>query len=653
MQTAGNLAINLEQAALGLLLVLGIFVIALLVVMGKTWGQIARQERKFGFGAKTAIKIVLGLIIYGLFLVVWDRVPALLSSDYAWARLEEWAPARMVYVYWLAHAFAGLLLLYYVITSCFRTADGKNLIPVILGSLISGLTNTFVIYIINQTFNYENNFVNGLFYYFIFGLLVHVIAERFIRTRIAIITNKLVYEKRVQLIDKTLRIPFERLEHFDRGKINACLNNDTEKISEGMHIAVTGVTSMVTIFFCLIYLGMMSIWGLLLSLGIIVVTVVINLIIGGQAHKLYEQTRDIQNVFFNYIHDLLHGFKELTMNKKRKKDFQRGMEGACDDYRNKGMKADLKFANAFIVEDLIFLSVVGLVAFVFPLLFAEIRGEVLYNYIFIFLYMTGPVTYLLYSFPQILQIQVSWKRIQALLKEVTELEEQGYEEAGPSVPASSASLKLELDGVKYAYKHAEGDQFSIGPIDYEFRSGEVTFITGGNGSGKSTLAKIVTGLYRPDEGTVKINGVPQDPGSIREHISAIFSDFYLFDRLYGIDIQGREEEIQRLLEILQINDKVQITQGEFSTTKLSTGQKKRLALLVAYLEDRPICLFDEWAADQDPEYRKYFYLHLLPELKKRGKCVIAITHDDGYFHTADHVIKMELGKLTGLEVRNA
>lgn len=98
------------------------------------------------------------------------------------------------------------------------------------------------------------------------------------------------------------------------------------------------------------------------------------------------------------------------------------------------------------------------------------------------------------------------------------------------------------------------------------------------------------------------------------------------------------------MEILRIDDKVQIADGAFSTLKLSTGQRKRLALLVSYLEERPVYLFDEWAADQDPEFRKFFYKTLLPELKARGKTVIAITHDDSYFNEADRLIKMEMGR---------
>ncbi|NPC91657.1 cyclic peptide export ABC transporter [Bacillus sp. WMMC1349] len=626
---------DIGRALTGVSFVISVFICIMILMLGRVIIKALKKERLFVMSAKSSLLFGIAAVMCGLLLYF-------LHTFYQWLRTEivdlQSLGFQISFVYWLLNGLVGLWLLYFSFTLFYQQEKQIQLLPLVINGAISGLSNTFVIYIINQSLNVQGSFTNGLFYAFLVGLVVHIMAERYIRTKIAVLTNQVIYEKRVALIDKTLHIPFERMERFEKGKISACLNNDTEKISEGMHLAVTGATNLITLFFCLIYLGILSFWGLILSLAVVVITIVINLIVAGEANRLFEQTRDIQNKFFGFINDMLAGFKELALNRARRKAFQENFEGACEDYRRKGTKADLKFANAFIMEDIILLSVVGFVAFLFPVIF-HMQGDLLYNYVFIFLYMIGPVTYLLHSFPQIMQIHVSWKRMTSLMSEVSELEKDDE----TNVEVSGKEVTLTLKGVQFQYKGLT-ENFSVGPIDYEFKPGELTFITGGNGSGKSTFAKLITGLYPADRGEMLINGIPKTPEQIKEYYSAIFSDFYLFDRLYGIEIGGREKEINNLLELLRIQDKVSIKDGEFSTTKLSTGQKKRLALLVAYLEDRPICLFDEWAADQDPGYRKFFYHHLLPQLRDKGKCVIAITHDDHYFHTADHLVKMDQGQ---------
>ncbi len=190
--------------------------------------------------------------------------------------------------------------------------------------------------------------------------------------------------------------------------------------------------------------------------------------------------------------------------------------------------------------------------------------------------------------------------------------------------------------------------FLLGPIDLELAAGEVTFIVGGNGSGKSTLAKVITGLYPPQAGAIYLDDVlitEQNQEWYREHFSSIFHDFYLFEQCLGFDRANLDREVEDYLQQLQLDRKVSVKNGVLSTIDLSQGQRKRLALLVNYLEDRPIYLFDEWASDQEPLFRDLFYKQILVKLKERGKAVIVITHDDRYFHLADRLIKLNYGKI--------
>jgi ABC-type siderophore export system fused ATPase/permease subunit len=197
---------------------------------------------------------------------------------------------------------------------------------------------------------------------------------------------------------------------------------------------------------------------------------------------------------------------------------------------------------------------------------------------------------------------------------------------------------------KYESENEE-EPFTIGPLDFEAKRGEITFIIGGNGSGKTTLAKLLTGLYIPEEGYIQIEGKEIEKNQLGEYFSTVFSGFHLFEKLYDVDISKKEKVVDNYIKLLRLQDKVEIKENSFSTIDLSGGQRKRLALLQCYLEDAPIYLFDEVAADQDPEFRKFFYRNLLMRMKEEGKIVIAITHDDHYFDVADRIIKMDMGKI--------
>jgi putative ATP-binding cassette transporter len=125
----------------------------------------------------------------------------------------------------------------------------------------------------------------------------------------------------------------------------------------------------------------------------------------------------------------------------------------------------------------------------------------------------------------------------------------------------------------------------------------------------------------------------------------VFADFYLFDRLLGLDQDDLDEQAQLYLKRLRLDRKVKVVNGTLSTTALSQGQRKRLTLLTAYLENRPIYVFDEWAADQDPTFKDLFYTEFLPQLQKQGKTVLVISHDDQYFHLCDRALKLNYGQI--------
>ncbi|MFS0723492.1 cyclic peptide export ABC transporter [Paenibacillus sp. 1P07SE] len=585
-------------------------------------------------------------------------LPPVIGLGLSWHFVEVWLPQTVLLAVWLLAAVIGLYLLYSLLIAWFPRRQDRSLLQPVVLAVMSGFGNALIIFVINESFVRSDNLTSGLVAYFGLAVLMYVVGQRYIQSMLVRLTNQFVYEKRMELAGKLLETDYAHMERLERGRVEATLSSDTEEISSSIGLLVTGGTNVVTLLCCFAYLGIMNVYALLLSLVIIAVLAGIYYLVGEKANLLFEETRDIQNRFFGYIADLLRGFKELSLSRARRAGFREAMDESCETFREKRTDAQMRFVHVFIIGETLFVLVIGCVVFLFPAIFEQMNSDMLRSYVFVFLYMTGPVNQLLDSLPQIALIRVSWGRVKRLIREVDERRrEYESDDAGrlsatgdkPAVSdqADQSLPGIELRGVVYRYPGETGgsSRFAVGPIDCAFRSGEVTFITGGNGSGKSSLAKLITGLYRPDEGGILLEGHPAAPEELRESFTAIFADFHLFDALYGIDTTGREARIAEVLRLLELDDKVAIEEGSFSTTSLSTGQKKRLALLVAYLEDRPFCLFDEWAADQDPGYRRLFYEQLLPELKAQGKCIIAITHDDAYFDTADRVIKMDTGRL--------
>ncbi len=209
---------------------------------------------------------------------------------------------------------------------------------------------------------------------------------------------------------------------------------------------------------------------------------------------------------------------------------------------------------------------------------------------------------------------------------------------------------LSLNSVRFRYPGSDDDfPFVVGPISLTMASSEVVFLIGGNGSGKSTLLKLISGLYEPSEGSIRLNHLSSDEERYRNNFSAVFSDNYLMP--YIIDRTGDAVEHAQaagMLRKLYLEDKVGVKSGKLSTVKLSQGQRKRLALLVSYFEEKRILIFDEWAADQDLYFKEIFYRELLPKLKSEGKLVIVVSHDERYFSAADRIYRLEEGKLSEL-----
>ncbi|GCE15734.1 cyclic peptide export ABC transporter [Tengunoibacter tsumagoiensis] len=624
--------------------------LVLLWFLGGDIVQLFQRKRKFvPLRLQKVMELGASFLLLGLFAWSLYNVPILFFPGMPWSFIIVWGPVTILSAVSMIIVTAALVYICYLMTTLTYGVNERVYYWLTVFSIISGIGNAFIIFVINDTFTRTDNLTNGLLIYFVIGIVTYVFGQRFVRRKVIGLTNNLLYTQRVRLLRAVQDTPYRTFETLERGSLIAGLNNDTEVISNCVSLAITGMTNLATMVCCLAYLGFMNALGLLIALVVIVSTAGAYFMVGQRSEQSWEIMRDAQNKFFRLIDDMLDGFKELQLSSRKRTAFQQDIEASCEEYKEQRIRGEIRFADVFVLGELLFVIVIGFVSFVYPYIFPNLPKGVLQSYVFVFLYMTGPVNAVLEAYPQVLRMRVSWKRILELSNRLakTAIERQ-------AIPATvfndEDELHIDIQHVLFEYTDKDGKTFALGPIDYSFRSSEVVFITGGNGSGKSTLAKIITGLYSPDEGSVRLNGEAIPPDHLSEYYSAIFSDFYLFEKLYGLDLDGQEEKIQEYLELLRMLDKVQIQNGRFSTTRLSTGQRKRLALLISYLEDRPVCIYDEWASDQDPEYRAFFYNDIVPALRARGKCVIIITHDDRYFHLADKVLKLEMGKTVPVAV---
>jgi putative ATP-binding cassette transporter len=265
------------------------------------------------------------------------------------------------------------------------------------------------------------------------------------------------------------------------------------------------------------------------------------------------------------------------------------------------------------------------------------------------LYMMAPLQMIMNSVPGLTRARIALQNIWDLGIDLSS--SASPEASAGALPLTSRSVRLQLCNVAYSHRGADSlDEFTVGPVDLTVAPGELLFITGGNGSGKTTLAKLIVGLYTPDQGELWYDDervTDENRDSYRQFFSAVFSDFFLFESLLGLEPAQLDDRAREYIRRLRLQEKVRVQDGVFSTTALSQGQRKRLALLTCCLEDRPVLFFDEWAADQDPSFKEFFYFTILPGLKAQGKTVIVISHDDRYYGVADRIVHLESGRLTG------
>lgn len=529
---------------------------------------------------------------------------------------------------------------------------------VIAVAALSGLSNAVLLAVINIGAGQISRGGATPRIYLIFStvITIYVLTQRYVLRVASIEVEKIVARTRVTLAAKIRQSDLHSLETLGRSRLYTGMHTDTITISQATTPLILACQGAVLVMFSLLYILILSRPAFFLTVTIVGMGIFIN--ITGRKGVMVELGRVSQREteFFDALTHLIDGFKEIKLNDERSSELFQNLKGIAAGIVRLKSAVAVRNADFYIFTQVAFYTLIGTMIFILPSLtntypeLGIVTSEQVMRITAAILFIIGPLTLVVSVLPvvrnadhavaNLVRLQADLERSAVIVRPI---------EAGRGATLAAFDT-IELENVEFRYLDREGKLlFPLGPLNLRIRSGEILLIRGGNGSGKSTLLKLLTGLYYPLSGNLYVDGVDvRTVGyqAYRSLFSAIFSDYHLFDRLYGISaVEGGR--VQDLLIQMGLDKKTRWQDGRFENQELSTGQKKRLALITSLLEDRPVYVFDEWAADQDPEFRQYFYESLLPDLQRRGKTIIAATHDDRYYHVGDRIIEMYSGKFAG------
>nr|WP_314539126.1 multidrug ABC transporter permease/ATP-binding protein [uncultured Campylobacter sp.] len=454
--------------------------------------------------------------------------------------------------------------------------------------------------------------------------------------------HKFIYELRYQSVKQILDTPNSVINEIGKAKIIASLNNDIKTITFAFMSATGFIQSLVFIVCASIYLCViapkififLSIW--------IGATLFINTLFMKKIHLYFKHSRVQDDALQKHYDDIVEGHRELSLNRARASVCFDELNFTGDKKRQNMVKADIYHALSDNFTNIMLLGSVGLCVFL-CVAFDWASLQTALSISLTILFLRGSFMSMVGSIPAALSAKVSLEKIMSL--NLNKFKE-GFK-FDDSLSDNWQSIKLK--DINFNYTHGK---FYLKDVNLEIKRGEITFIIGKNGSGKSTLINLLCGLMRPSSGEIYLDSIKIDEGNLQSYqakISAIFADFYLFSQTLSHNGFASQNEIDELLALLEIDKKVSVIDNKLSTTQLSTGQRKRLSLLIAILEHRSILILDEWAADQDPLFKRKFYKEILPFLQSKGISIIAVSHDDSYFDVATRIILVKDGFVRELD----
>jgi putative pyoverdin transport system ATP-binding/permease protein len=455
-----------------------------------------------------------------------------------------------------------------------------------------------------------------------------------------------VFDLQMRLPRKIAEAPLRFLEDHGAHRLLAVLTQDMQVFGFALLTIPTTCLNLTIFAGGLVYLGWLSQMVLVTALGFIVFCLVIYRFPASKATNSLRLAREATDSLYHHLRSLLRGAKELKLHQRRRRAFfSQVLHSSASSIRAHNVSGMTSSTAASAWAQISGFVLIGALLLAIPLINLNSQERVGYTMVLVFMMATLQGVLSRDTHRDFRRAQIALQRIEELEQKLTALRA----ETDAVNDLECEFNRLDLIDVTHAYqREGEAHDFIVGPASLSLVPGEVVFLVGGNGSGKTTLAKLLTGLYVPASGQVYLNGqvvTDSNRERYRQCFSVVFADFHLFDRLMGLESSQLDEHARTYLAQLELEQEVEIKDGVLSTTSLSQGQRKRLALLTAYMEDRPVYVFDEWAADQDPSFKKVFYHAFLPELRAKGKAVVVISHDERYYNAADRIIRLDCGRI--------
>jgi putative ATP-binding cassette transporter len=451
---------------------------------------------------------------------------------------------------------------------------------------------------------------------------------------------KLLYDNEKKLFTQILKAPLVALEKFGSQRFYTVME-DLRLFSSLPYTITHTVTSILMLVLGIVYMFTLSSKAAFIVLLLILLVAACYFIVMNTMTKQVGELRMLNEHYYKYVNDLIGGFKELKLSQIRRNNI---LGNYLIPNRNQSEKLDFKVNFVFLSINLIsqygLYFVIAIILFGLPALGLLTKTDVI-AYVVVILFISGPINNLINLQQTYTRFMVANRRIKNFMKDF-EIEEKTKNIDSPTY-LSFQSLTFNNVLFKYSKDNETTSPFVLGPIDLEIQKGEVVFVVGGNGSGKSTFINVLTGLYKPIEGEIKLNGKSTE--NFQNEIAAVFTNNHIFSQNYDQYVLEGNENYKSLLQLMEMDTIISDDKEESARRKFSKGQSKRMSLIFALLEEKPILVLDEWAADQDPHFRKYFYEVLISKIKKEGKTIIAVTHDDTYFHLADRIIKFDYGTI--------